>query len=71
MALNKYLSVTTLIVNGLHDPVKMWDNWLYKKTEPAYTLSTRNQSLNKISTQAESERMEKIFHANGHLKKLG
>ena len=69
MALNKYLSVTTLIVNGLHDPVTMWDNWLYKKTEPAYTLSTRNQSRNKISTQAESERMEKNISCKWTLKK--
>ena len=69
--MNKYLSIITLIVNGLHAMIKTWGNWLYKKIEPAYMLSTRNQSLNKISTQAESERMEKIFHANGHLKKLG
>ena len=66
MALNKYLSIITLIVNGFHAPIKMWDNWLYKNTEHAYMLSTRNRSQNKIYTQAKSEGMEK-----GHLKKLG
>ena len=34
-------------------------------------LSTRALHQNKRSTQAESEEMEKIFHANRHEKKAG
>ena len=42
-----------------------------KKTQPTYMLSTRALHQNKRSTQAESEEMEKIFHANRHEKKAG
>ena len=42
-----------------------------KKTCPTYMLSTRDPPQSKRLTQTESERMEKIFQANGHERKVG
>ena len=41
------------------------------KTRPLYTLSTRDQLLNKGHIQTESEGLKKIFHANRDQKKAG
>ena len=41
------------------------------KTRYAYMLPTRDQSQNKRYTHAETEKTEKIFHANGQEENLG
>ena len=71
MEMNKHLSRIMLNANVLNAPIKRHRvaEWIRR---PTYMLSTRDLPQNKIFTQAESEGMGKIFHANRHgKKKLG
>ena len=65
MAINNYLSIITLNVNGLNAPIKRHRiaKWIRKQ---AYMLPTRDLPQNKRATQTESEGMEKISQANRH-----
>ena len=60
MAMNKYLSIITLNINGLNAPIKRHKEaeWI-RNHHPPYTLSTRDPPQNKRPTQTESEKLEK------------
>ena len=72
MATGSYLSIITLNVNGLNAPTKRQRlaEWI-QKTRPLHMLSTWDPTQNKGHIQAESEGLEKIFHANRDQKKAG
>ena len=69
MEMNKHLSRIMLNANVLNAPIKRHRvaEWIRRAT---YMLSTRDLPQNKIFTQAESEGIEKIFHADGDEKLL-
>ena len=72
MAINKYLSVITLNINGLNAPIKRhrvadWD----KKAKSFNLLPTIHSPWGKGHFQIESEGWEKRFHANGQDRKAG
>ena len=61
MAMDKYLSIITLNVNGLNAPVKRHKiaEWI-RKHDP-HMLPTRHPPQNKRPTQTESEGLETNF----------
>ena len=72
MAINTYLSIITLNVNGMNIPIKRhrvadWD----KKAKSFNLLPTIHSSWGKGHFQIESEGWEKRFHANGQDRKAG
>ena len=64
------ISIITLNVNKLNAPIKRhgWKRTEWIRKHDPY-LSARDPPQNKSFTQAESEGIEKIFHANGDKKK--
>ena len=61
MAMNKYLSIITLNVNGLNALIKRHYSGMDKKTRPTHMLPTRDTSQDKRPTQTESEGLETNF----------
>ena len=59
MAMNKYLLIITLNVNGLNAPITTEQLNEQENMTHIYMLSTRDTPQNKRYTQAESEGMEK------------
>ena len=72
MAMNKYLSVITLNVNGLNAPIKRHRvaEWI-RKHDPHICCLQVTHLRTKRPTQTESEGLEKIFQANGQQRKAG
>ena len=70
MAMSMYLSVIPLNVNGFSVPIKrhMVAEWMRKHDLHICCLQETHL---RTKEQTESERMEKIFQANGHKRKLG
>ena len=68
MATRSYLSIITLNVNGLNAPIKRQRLAERTQNKLLYMLSTRDPPQTKGHIQTESERLEKVFHANGDQK---
>ena len=71
MALNSYLSIVTLNVNGLNAPIKRQrgSEWI-KKQNPSICLQEthfRPKDTSRFKVRA----WKTIYHANGHQKKAG
>ena len=69
MAMNKYLSIITLNINGLNAPIKRHRiaEWI-RKHDHKYT-AYRDLPQNRRPTQTESEGWKQIVQANGQEKK--
>ena len=72
MAVNTYLSVITLNVNGLNAPIKRHrvENWI-KKQEPMICCLQESHLKAKDTNRLKVRGWEKIFHANGKDWKAG
>ena len=59
MAMNKYLSIITLNINGLNAPIKRHRvaEWI-RNLDPAHLLPTKDPPQNKRPTQTEREGLE-------------
>ena len=66
MAINKYLSIITLSVNGLNAPIKRHRvaEWI-KKQKPSICCLQKIHLRTKDAYRLEVRGWEKIFHANG------
>ena len=69
MAVNKYLSITTLNVNRLNAPIKRHRVAEWIRKHDLHICCLQDPPQNKRSTQTVSEGMEKIFQANRHENK--
>ena len=72
MAINIYLSIITLNVNGLKAPIKRYRvaGWIKKKKPSICCLQEthiRAEDTHRLKVRA----WEKIFHANGQDRKAG
>ena len=72
MAINTYLSIITLNVNGLNAPIKRHRvaDWI-KKQKPSICCLQETHLRTKDTYRLKVRRWEKIFHANGHDRKAG
>ena len=72
MAINMYLSIITLNINGLNAPIKRHGaaEWV-KKIRPTYMLSVRDSPQNKRYTQIKSKGVEKDISGKWKGKKAG
>ena len=63
MAIETYISIIALNVNGLKAPTKRYRlaEWIQKQDPYIYMLSTRNPLQTSQHIQTESERMEKYI----------
>ena len=70
MAINTYLSITIINVNGVKAAIKrhMMADWIIIQ-ECTIILLTRDPLQGNRDEQIESEGMENIFHVNGNDKK--
>ena len=64
IAMNKYLSILTLDVNGLNDPIRR--HWVaeWRRKHNLHITAYKRPNLNKWPIQAESEGLKKISQAN-------
>ena len=72
MTLNSYLSIVTLNVNGLIDPIKRRrvSDWIRKQDPPIFCLQeTHFRPKDTSSLKMEGWRI--IYHSNGPQKKAG
>ena len=72
MAINKYLSIITLNVNGLNAPIKQHRvaDWI-KKQRPLICYLKETHLRAKDTYRLKVRGWEKIFHANGQDGKAG
>ena len=72
MAINTYVSIITLNVNGLNAPVKRHTvtDWI-KKQEPTICCLQETDLRAKDTRRLKVRVWKKIFHANGNDKKVG
>ena len=72
VAINTYLSIITLNVNGLNAPIKRHRvaDWI-KKQEPTICCLQETHLRAKDTYQLKERKREKIFHANGKDRKVG
>ena len=72
MAINTYLSIITLNVNGLNAPIKGHGvaDWI-KKQKPSICCLQETPLGAKDTYRLKVRRWEKIFHANGQDRKSG
>ena len=68
MPKGSYLPIITLNVNGLNAPIKRQRLAERTQNKLLYMLSTRDPPQTKGHIRTESERLEKVFHANGDQK---
>ena len=61
MAMNNYVSIITLNVNGLNDPIKRHRIAEWIRKHDTHMLPTRDPSQDKRLTQTESEGLETNF----------
>ena len=66
MAINTYLSIIILNVNGKNASIKTHSSRMDKKIRPIYMQCTGVQTQIKRHTQTESKRIEKKFYTNGN-----
>ena len=59
MAINMYLSIITLNVNGLTAPIKTQGSWINKKTRPTYIMSTRDPPSYERYTQTKNKEIKR------------
>ena len=71
MAINMYLSIITLNVNGLNAPIKTQSGRLDKKAKTFNLLSRETHLRAKDTYRLKVRGWEKIFHANGQDRKAG
>ena len=71
MAINTYLSIIPLNVNGLNALIKRQSGRLDSETRTYNMLPTGDPLQGKRHIQIESKGVEKLFHANGNDKKVG
>ena len=72
MAINTYLSIITLNVNGLNDPIKRHrEAERIKKQKPSICCLQQTHIREKDTYRLKVRRWEKIFHANGQDRKAG
>ena len=66
MAINTYLSIITLNVNGLNAPIKRHRvaDWI-KKQKPTICCLQETQLRGKDTYRLKLREWEKMFHANG------
>ena len=72
IAINTYLSIITLNVNGLNASIKRnrVANWI-KKQKPTICCLQKNELRAKDTYRLKVRGWEKIFHANGQERKAG
>ena len=72
MAINTYLSIITLNVNGLNAPIKRHRvaDWI-KKQKPSICCLQETHLRAKDTYRLKVRRWENIFHANGQDRKAG
>ena len=72
MALNLYLSIVTLNVNGLNAPIKRHtvSDWI-KKQDPSICCLQETHFRPKGTSRLKVRGWRTIFHANGHRNKAG
>ena len=72
MAINTYLSIITLNVNGLNAPIKRHRvaDWI-KKQKPSICCLQETHLRAKDTYRLKVRGWEKIFHANGQERKAG
>ena len=72
MAINTYLSIIPLNVNGLHAPIKRQRvaEWI-KKQKPSICCLQETHLRAKDTYRLKVKGWEKIFHANRHDRKAG
>jgi len=72
MALNSYLSIVTLNVNGLNAPIKRHrlSDWI-KKQDPSICCLQETHFRPKDTPRLKVRGWKTIYHANGHQKKAG
>lgn len=72
MALNSYLSIVTLNVNGLNAPVKRHrvSEWI-KKQNPSICCLQETHFKPEDTSRFKVRGWKRIYHANGHQKKAG
>ena len=72
MAINTYLSIITLNVNGLNAPIKRYrvEDWI-KKQKVSICCLQETHLRTKDTYRFKVRGWEKIFHANGQERKAG
>ena len=72
MALNSYLSILTLNVNGLNAPIKRHrvSEWI-KKQNPSICCLQETHLTPEDTSRFKVRGWKRIYHANGHQKKAG
>ena len=72
MALNLYLSIVTLNVNGLNAPIKRHrvSEWI-KNQNPSICCLQETHFRPKDTSRFKVRGWETMYHANGHQKKVG
>ena len=72
MALNSYLSILTLNVNGLNAPIKRHrvSEWI-EKQNPSICCLQETHFRPKDTCRFKLKGWKTIYHANGHKKKAG
>ena len=72
MALNSYLSIVTLNVNGLNAPTKRHrvSEWI-KKQDPSICCLQETHLTRKDTSRFKVRGWKTIYHANGQQKKAG
>ena len=72
MTLNSYLSIVTLNVNGLNDPIKRRrvSDWI-KKQDPSICCQQETHFRHKDTYSLKIKGWRTIYHSNGPQKKAG
>ena len=72
MTLNSYLSIVTLNVNGLNDPIKRHrvSDWI-KKQDPSICCLQETPFRPKDTSRLKMKGWRTIYHSNGPQKKAG
>ena len=72
MTLNSYLSIVTLNVNGLNDPIKRCkvSDWI-KKQDPSICCLQKTHFWHKDTFGLKIKGWGTIYHSNGSQKKVG
>ena len=72
MAINSYLSIVTLNVNGLNAPTKRHrvSEWI-KKQNPSICCLQETHFRPEDTSRFKVRRWKTMYHANGHQKKAG
>ena len=72
MTLNSYLSIVTLIMNGLNDPIKRSrvSDWI-KKQDPSVCCLQETHFRPKYTSSLKMKGWRTIYHSKGPQKKAG